>query len=48
MASGASAGIRFDTAGDPVQAGVSILLVDDDIELCELLQRVLRPPEHPV
>ncbi len=38
MAHGTTSGIRTDQARDPGQSGVSILLVDDDIELCELLE----------
>jgi two-component system response regulator CpxR len=38
MAQGTTSGVRFEPAADPAPAGASILLVDDDIELCELLQ----------
>jgi two-component system response regulator CpxR len=38
MAHGATSGTRSEPAGEPAQPGVSILLVDDDTELCELLQ----------
>jgi two-component system, OmpR family, response regulator CpxR len=38
MAHGTSSGTWSNQAGEAPQSGVSILLVDDDIELCELLQ----------
>jgi two-component system, OmpR family, response regulator CpxR len=38
MGHGATSGIKLEHAADPAQSGVSILLVDDDSELCELLQ----------
>jgi two-component system, OmpR family, response regulator CpxR len=38
MVQGALSGIRGEHAGESAPAGVSILLVDDDSELCELLQ----------
>lgn len=37
MAQGTTSGARPDHAGDSAQSTVSILLVDDDVELCELL-----------
>jgi DNA-binding response OmpR family regulator len=38
MPHGTTSGIRAEQAGDPGQSCVSILLVDDDFELCELLE----------
>ncbi len=38
MAHGTSSGTWSNQAGEAAQSGASILLVDDDIELCELLQ----------
>ena len=38
MANGTTSGSRIERAGDSGQPGVSILLVDDDFELCELLE----------
>ena len=38
MPQGTTTGVRPDHAGDHGQPGASILLVDDDEELCELLQ----------
>jgi two-component system response regulator CpxR len=38
MAQGITSGARPDHTGDPTQSTASILLVDDDVELCELLQ----------
>jgi two-component system response regulator CpxR len=38
MEHGTSSGARFEQAPDLAHPGASILLVDDDIELCELLQ----------
>ncbi len=38
MAHGTTSGIRPEPAGDRAPSGVSILLVDDDFELCELLE----------
>ena len=37
MAQGTTSGARPDHAGDLAQSTLSILLVDDDVELCELL-----------
>jgi two-component system response regulator CpxR len=38
MPHGTTSGIRPEQTGDSAQSGVSILLVDDDSELCELLE----------
>ena len=38
MAHGANIGLRLDHGAESSQSGVSVLLVDDDTELCELLQ----------
>jgi DNA-binding response OmpR family regulator len=38
MPHGTTSGIGPEQTGDSAQAGVSILLVDDDFELCELLE----------
>jgi two-component system response regulator CpxR len=38
MAQVASSGFGMEQSGDPGRTGLSILLVDDDLELCELLQ----------
>jgi two-component system response regulator CpxR len=38
MAHGTTSGIRIEQAGDSGQPTASILLVDDDVELCELLE----------
>ena len=41
MAHGTNIGLRLDHGADTSQSGVSVLLVDDDTELCELLQEFL-------